>query len=72
MISTLTNGEHEIFMRDYVPPPKCSNNKENHMVANTNGFFDGLPIQNSKKKGSASMFESKEQREDRKMKKMIA
>ena len=42
------------------------------MIANTNGFFDGLPMHNTKKKGSASIFLSKEEREDRKLEKMLA
>ena len=52
IISTLTNGTHQIFSRDYLQPKKTKPWEKDMEVSNTCGFFDGLPVGDTKKKGS--------------------
>lgn len=65
ILSTLTQGQHPIFAKNYVPTPRQSPNDAPYAVANTNGFFTGLPMPSHKRGGSAALFLTADQQEQR-------
>jgi len=51
VLSTLTNGQHPFFAKDYVGP-KRKQIVQDLVINNDDGFFTGLPETKSKSKGS--------------------
>ena len=68
ILAAMTEGTHEVFNRNYKPPPKVKPIDEGFTVANPDGFFDDLEV--SKKRGTGSILLTNEQREQRALKRI--
>jgi hypothetical protein len=62
VISTLSNGDHHFFAKDYVAPKRQPYFQE-ILVANDDNFFTGLPLSKSKSNSASIMVMSTLQRE---------
>ncbi len=66
VMSTLSDGNHFFFAKDYVAPKRNKNFQE-ILVTNADDFFTGLPLSKSKSNSGSMMVLSTLQREQLKL-----